>query len=97
MGAYAIAAAAAVIVTAAFIKIQNMEVDEQMANANQTQLVLDYMKTHGSIDQLRAANDLGCFRLAARIADLKAAGVPIYRKIKTNPETGKRWAEYWTQ
>lgn len=63
----------------------------------QTDAVYAYMKTHGSIDQLRAANDLGCFRLAARIADLKAAGVPIYRKIKTNPETGKRWAEYWTQ
>lgn len=57
-----------------------------MANANQTQLVLEYMKTHGSIDQLRAANDLGCFRLAARIADLKAQGVPVARTIRTTPK-----------
>lgn len=68
-----------------------------MANTNQTQLVLEYMKTHGSIDPLRAVNDLGCFRLAARIADLKAQGVPVARTIRTNPETGKRWAEYWVQ
>lgn len=68
-----------------------------MANTNQTQQVLEYMKTHGSIDPMRAVNDLGCFRLAARIADLKAQGVPVARMIRTNPVTGKRWAEYWVQ
>ena len=60
----------------------------------QTDAVYAYMEQHGSIDPLRAFTDLGILRLGARIWDLKAAGVPIRREIRTNPETGKRWAEY---
>jgi hypothetical protein len=60
----------------------------------QTDQVLDYLHEHGSIDPLRAFNDLGILRLGARIWDLKAAGVPIVGETKTNPNTGKRWKEY---
>ena len=61
----------------------------------QTDAVYAYMETHGSIDPVRAFKDLGCMRLGARIFELKAAGVDVRRQIRTNPDTGKRWAEYW--
>lgn len=44
----------------------------------QNQRVLDFMQTHGSISQ-RQAVAFGCYRLSARIHDLRAAG----HKIKT--------------
>lgn len=60
----------------------------------QTEQVLEYMRTNGSIDPLRAFNDLGILRLGARIWDIKASGIPVTGEIKTNPETGKHWKEY---
>lgn len=61
---------------------------------SQTNLVYDYMKTHGAIDPLTALSELGVMRLGARIWELKAAGVEIRTTRRTNPDTGKRWAEY---
>lgn len=61
---------------------------------NQTDLIMEYMERHGSIDPLRAFSELGILRLGARIWDLKAAGVQIAGEIRTNPDTGKRWKEY---
>lgn len=46
--------------------------------------VLKYMHDFGSITQAEAFRDLGVYRLAARIADLKRDGV----KIKTEPASG---------
>tara|TARA_R100001224_G_scaffold113356_1_gene98510 strand:- start:914 stop:1192 length:279 start_codon:yes stop_codon:yes gene_type:complete len=37
----------------------------------QTARILQYMETHGSITALQAMRDLGIYRLAARIHDLK--------------------------
>lgn len=49
-----------------------------MANKiKQTELILLYMQQHGSITQLDALRDIGCMRLASRIADLKRQGYPI--------------------
>lgn len=42
--------------------------------------IIDYMNRHGSITQLEAANAIGCYRLSARIYDLKDHGYAI-RKI----------------
>ena len=60
----------------------------------QTEQVLEYMRTNGSIDPLRAFNDLGILRLGARIWDIKESGIPVTGEIKTNPDTGKNWKEY---
>lgn len=60
-----------------------------MSQAND---VLAYIETHGSIDPIRAMNDLHIFRLAARIADLRKSGMPIETKIISTGRT--RWAEY---
>lgn len=56
----------------------------QMKN-KQTEKILDYMTRFGSITPLEAMADLGCMRLAARIADLKREGY----KIDTVIEAGK--------
>lgn len=65
---------------------------------SQNDKVLAYMREHGSIDQLRAANDLRIMRLAARISDLRGLGVPIISETKyRRDDAGKvvsKWAEY---
>ena len=43
----------------------------------QTDMVMEYMAEHDGITSLEAVRDLGVTRLAARIADLRAAGVEI--------------------
>lgn len=68
-----------------------------MSKATQTQKVLEYIKTHGSIDGWRAMNELRIMRLGARIFDLKAQGIPIITEIKTNTTANgehTKWAEY---
>lgn len=59
--------------------------------------VLLYMEQHGSIDQKRANEDLGCSRLAEYIHRLKKSGVPVvdewkYGQNRFGDET--RWKEY---
>lgn len=39
-----------------------------------------YMLRFGSINPLQALGDIGCFRLASRISDLKKKGYPISSK-----------------
>jgi len=45
--------------------------------SRQCERVLDYLRNHYYITAKEAMNDLGIFRLGARIWDLKKAGVPI--------------------
>lgn len=49
----------------------------------QTRRVFDYMKLHGSITPKQAEEDLGCMRLAARIAEIKEEGYPVKAEIVT--------------
>lgn len=50
-------------------------------NPTQAQRVLDYIQEHGSITQLTALNELGVFRLASRISELKKRGYSIESKF----------------
>lgn len=45
--------------------------------------ILRHMQDFGSITQAEAITEYGCYRLAARIADLKAAGYDISSRIET--------------
>lgn len=45
----------------------------------QTDRILDYMKTFGSINPIQAMKDLGVMRLASRINDLRRLGVKIHK------------------
>ena len=67
-----------------------------MSKLSQTERVLEYIKTYGSIDGWRAMNELHIMRLAARIADLKAAGYPITKQMRSRKNedgTVTCWAE----
>jgi len=60
---------------------------------SQNQLILDHLNAGRSLTPLEALNLFGCFRLSARIYDLRAAGHDVAgRMVKT--ETGKMVAEY---
>lgn len=64
----------------------------------QAEMILKYMEEHGSITQAEAAYALGCFRLSARIYDLKAMGFDIKKEIeteKTRHGTYCTYARYW--
>lgn len=59
---------------------------------NQCQQILRYMQTHAvGITPIDALNECGCFRLSARIADLKAAGYAI----ENRPKKGEKCARYF--
>ena len=51
--------------------------EEKKEKVNQKTLLLEYLKQYGSIEPLTALRELGIFRLAARIADLRNDGVNI--------------------
>jgi len=66
-------------------------------NMTQKQMILQHMKETGSITPGTALEEYGCFRLAARIADLKDDGVEIRTEIeKRKNRYGKtvRYARY---
>ena len=57
---------------------------------SQCEKILAYMQKHDGITQLDAYLDLGCWRLASRINDLKKRGYPIKREtIKVQNRYGE--------
>ena len=63
------------------------------ATDSQNALIKGWLLNGYSITQMEALNQFGCFRLAARIADLRDQGFKIETKIVTL-ENGKRVAMY---
>jgi len=59
---------------------------------SQTQTILAMLK-RGPVTALEALSEAGCFRLAARIADLRQQGVEIETQTITTPN-GKHIAQY---
>ena len=49
----------------------------------QNEHILRHMRDYGSITQADAATEYGCYRLSARIYDLKAAGHQIVKETVT--------------
>lgn len=50
---------------------------------NQNDMVIEYMKMHGSITSKEASDNLGITRLAARISDIKNKGVNVMSAMET--------------
>ena len=48
---------------------------------NQCELILGYIREHGSITSREALNHCGCMRLSARIHDLRAMGYNIHMEL----------------
>lgn len=57
------------------------------------QQILEYLKKGATISPLAALNMFGCFRLAARIHDLRKAGHNI-RTIRITRSNGTRFCIY---
>lgn len=63
----------------------------------QTKQVHDYMARRGSITAAEAVRDLGCYRLAARIKDLEAAGVSVHREREARIGPNGKETAHWTR
>jgi hypothetical protein len=59
---------------------------------NQKQQIAKYLSKGKTITPMDALKKFGCFRLAARIADLRNEGLNIATKIVT--KEGKSYASY---
>jgi len=62
------------------------------AAASQNDRILEALKAGAKITPMDALQRFGCFRLSARIADLRVRGYHINNKWRI--ENGKRFAEY---
>lgn len=60
---------------------------------SQARMILYHLQRRGSITPFEALNEMGCFRLAARIDELRRDGHPI-RTEMVEGRNGKRWAKY---
>ena len=58
----------------------------------QCEAILWHLEHRGSITPIEALNELGCFRLAARIEELRRSGHSI--KTTIEKRKGKRYARY---
>jgi len=58
----------------------------------QTETILAHLQSGGSITPIDALRDYGCFRLAARIKEIRDEGHPVEMVWETDGE--KRWARY---
>ncbi len=59
---------------------------------SQEQQILNHLKLGEGITPIDALQKFGCFRLAARIADLRKDGWDIHTEMVERGD--KRWAEY---
>jgi hypothetical protein len=59
----------------------------------QTEAILAHLLSGKSITPLDALNEYGCFRLGARVLDLRKEGYNIETEIIH--ENGKHFARYW--
>ena len=64
-----------------------------MKRAKQTDIVLDYLKRHGTITTRKAVTELNIMSLPKRIEELRKSGVPISMTYKTSPN-GCRYGVY---
>lgn len=64
------------------------------ASRSQTDRILEYMLSGNSITPLEALEMFKCFRLGARIADIKARGYLVYSEFVTTPSE-KRVKKYY--
>lgn len=66
------------------------------SNPSQAQKILAHMKSGRSITPIEALVKFGCYRLAARICELRKtpAGRRIKQKAVTSRKTGKTFASY---
>ena len=60
----------------------------------QQQQILQHLQRIGPITPIEALTEYGCFRLAARVGELKRAGHDIRMILVSNGRDRKRFARY---
>ena len=68
--------------------------DNSVQSGSQKDRILDYLMEGHSLTPLEALNLFGCFRLGARIADIKKMGYLVRTETVHDRKTGKRYASY---
>ena len=63
--------------------------ENNKTSRSQTDLILEWMKEGNSITPLEALNRFRCFRLGARIADIKKKGYIVYSEFVTTDSEKK--------
>jgi hypothetical protein len=63
--------------------------ENSKTSKSQTDLILEWMLAGNSITPLEALEKFKCFRLGARIADIKARGYLVYSEFVTTPSEKK--------
>lgn len=66
-----------------------------MLKISQKQQILDYMSEGHPITPLEALNMFGCFRLSARVEEMRKDGIEV--KTEYEHKHGKKWAKYSLQ
>ena len=61
---------------------------------SQNTQILNHLRQHGTITARDAVHSLGCYRLAARIAELREQGHVIETNLISGASTGVKFAEY---
>lgn len=69
------------------------QIDQSIGKQSQTDQIIDFMLAGNKITAIIALNLFQCFRLAARIADIKKRGYDVMTTFETT-ENGKRYAVY---
>jgi hypothetical protein len=64
------------------------------SNPTQAQVILDHLLSGKPLTALDALNEYGCFRLAARVHELRRAGHDI-EETMVSSKAGKRHASYF--
>lgn len=47
--------------------------------------IIDFIKSHGSITQKQAVDFLGCYRLSARVWNIRAMGIDVQKEMVIVP------------
>ena len=68
--------------------MQNIN-ENNKTSRSQTDLILEWMLAGHTITPLEALEKFKCFRLGARIADIKARGYLVYSEFVTTPSEKK--------
>lgn len=68
--------------------------ENELSSQSQASKILDHMLRGHTITGLEALTLFNCFRLPARIADIREKGFAVQSKFITSPG-GKRVKQYW--
>lgn len=69
------------------------QIDESVKKMSQTDLILEYLLNGGKLTALDALDKFGCFRLGARIWDIRSMGYEVDKQTIVTPG-GARIAVY---